>query len=481
MTLTGDGEATWDAEPSNADPTGRTSCDDTISLDGRLCVAKAGRHRASRRRPGPLPAGRLRGRLNFGEVGHSVVQTVGYNIAFSGAGSLGGLLIARVTGPAVRGEYTAVTSWYSFATLLGELGLPVAVCFYVAKDSRRAPGYVGTARNMMLVTCVVMMLGGLGLAHVLGHGQRSLTVAYSIAFLSLPVTCCGDCLTFALMGRSISLWNRARVSQPLVALAALVVLWRVDMLTLDAALLVLLGSVAVQLGCSHWACRSTQLVPARMAGELMRPLAGYGFSQVAAVAPQAINAYMDQLVLSVAVPPADLGRYSIAVAITLLPLPFVSAIGYVLLPFIAAGKADPARTPELHRRALLLSLGLSSAILLPLALGAPWLIPRFFGPAYRGSVPLVWILTPGGIFLACSQTVANILRGLNRQMVTARAEGIALVFTAVLLACLLPVMGVTGAAVASTIPYGISLGLMLRQFRHNPGKPSKERDERSGP
>ena len=50
----------------------------------------------------------------------------------------------------------------------------------------------------------------------------------------------------------------------------------------------------------------------------------------------------------------------------------------------------------------------------------------------------------------------------------ARAKGIAVVFTLILLAALLPVLGVTGAAIASTVPYGISLLLMLRQLRLTP-------------
>jgi hypothetical protein len=44
----------------------------------------------------------------------------------------------------------------------------------------------------------------------------------------------------------------------------------------------------------------------------------------------------------------------------------------------------------------------------------------------------------------------------------AGAEGLALVFTLTLLAALLPVIGVTGAAIASTVPHGVSLAIMLR-------------------
>jgi O-antigen/teichoic acid export membrane protein len=433
--------------------------------------AYAARHAAVGREPGYAT---LRDRLKRPGIGRSVVQTVGFNVTMTGAGALSGVLIARATGPAVRGEYTAVTSWLGFVLMLAELGLPIALCFYVAKDPGRAHSYVASARALMLASGALVMVIGLLLAPVLGHHQPGLTMAYRIVFVCLPVSCLADSYTSALMGRALPLWNQARVSQPLVAVVAVIVLWRLRVLDLDSALLVLLGSLLFQLGWSYWGCRRVDLVPGRLANELIRPLTSYGVTQILAVAPQAVNAYLDQLVLSVTVPSADLGRYAIAVSITLLPAPLVSAIGYVLLPTLAAGQTDPAQARELQRKAVLVSLGLASAILVPVALAAPRLVPLVFGPAYQQAVPLVWILAPGGIFLACGQMVANLLRGLNRQMVVARAEGIAVIFTLALLAALLPVIGVAGAAVASTVPYGISLTLMLRQLRRTAaeGSPS---------
>jgi O-antigen/teichoic acid export membrane protein len=419
-------------------------------------------------RPGLLAqaaAGRLAKRLRFlgaDGVGRSVAATAAFNIAVTAAGALSGVIIARVTGPTVRGEYSAVTSWFGLALIIGELGQPIALCFYVAKEPQRARAYVATSRTMMIATGAVAVMVGILVAPVLGRGLPGLTTAYRIAFAGLLVSCVGDSYTFGLMGHALRLWNRVRVSQPLTALAAIVVLWRLRVLSLDAALLVLLGSLLVQLGWSYLACRRTQLVPGRFDARLVRPLLGYGSAQIVAVAPATVNAYLDQLVLSVAVSPADLGRYSIAVSMTLLPAPFVSAIGYVLFPRLAAQGALTADTHQLLRTAVLVSAGLAAVILLPLAVAAPWLVPWVFGPAYRGAIPLVWLLTPGGIFLSCGQVVANLLRGRKRQLAVARAEGVAVIFTLALLAALVPIIGVTGAAIASTIPYAISLVLMLR-------------------
>ena len=115
------------------------------------------------------------------------------------------------------------------------------------------------------------------------------------------------------------------------------------------------------------------------------------------------------------------------------------------------------------------SAGLALCMLLPLALVAYWLVPVVFGVSYRSAVPLLWILTPGAVFLACGQVVGDLLRGLNRPVVVAWAQGFAVVFTVVLLFALLPVLGVYGAAVASTVAYGIALAAMLYFLRRMEG------------
>jgi O-antigen/teichoic acid export membrane protein len=187
-------------------------------------------------------------------------------------------------------------------------------------------------------------------------------------------------------------------------------------------------------------------------------------AQIAALTPAALNVQLDQLVLSQTVAPADLGRYAIAVSLTSLPIPLVAAIGNVAFPRLAARRAVTEATRRLQLLAVLGSAGLAAGMLVPLALIAYWLIPLIFGEGYRGAIPLLWILTPGAVFLACGQVVGDLLRGRNHPTVVAWAQGLAAVFTVALLIVLLPVVGVVGAAIASTSAYGIALAAMLRSL-----------------
>jgi O-antigen/teichoic acid export membrane protein len=224
----------------------------------------------------------------------------------------------------------------------------------------------------------------------------------------------------------------------------------------------------LQLGWAYRGCRLVGLAPGRAETALVRPLASYGVAQIAALTPAALNAQLDQLVLSQTVPPADLGRYAVAVALTSLPIPLVSAIGNVAFPRLASQRNVNGGTQRLLRLAVLGSVALAACILVPLAAVAYWVIPLVFGAAYRGAVPLLWILTPGAIFLACGQVVGDLLRGRNRPIFVAWAQGLAALFTIILLLILLPVIGVSGAAVASTVAYGVALGVMLRSLWRMP-------------
>ena len=386
-------------------------------------------------------------------------------MAAAAAAGLGGIIFARAMGPTVRGEYAAVTAWFGVSLLVGGMGQPAALCFHVARHPDCAPEYVATSRAMMLATGSLALMVGMLIAPVLAHGNSGVTAAYRIAFGSLILAFTAASYTFALQARDLRRWNVVRVSQPVLSLAAIVVLWRLGLLSLDVSMLILVVTMFLQLGWSYRCCRVTGLAPGRARAGLVRPLAVYGAAQIAATTPAAVNAQLDQLVLSQTVSPADLGRYAVAVSLTMVPVPLVSAIGNVAFPKLASRSVMAGTADRIQRLAVLGSIGLSVCALLPLAMVAYWIIPLVFGAAYRGAVPLLWILIPGAIFLASGQVVGDLLRGSNRPSLVAWAQGLAAVLTVCLLLLLVPFIGVYGAAIASTVAYGVALAAMLRSLR----------------
>ena len=402
--------------------------------------------------------------LRWPGAGRAIARTAGFNAAATAAAGLGGILLARTLGPAVRGEYAAITAWFGVTLMAGGMGQPAAVCYFVARDPLRGRQYAATSRAMMLVTGTLALVAGIVAAPALARGNAAVADGYRIAFAISIVAFVGASYTFSLQALDLSRWNLVRVIQPALSLAGLVLLWSLGALTLRNALAVLAVTMVVQLGAAYRYCRMSGLAPGHMDAALIRPLAGYGMAQFAALTPAALNAQLDQLVLSQTVPPADLGRYAIAVSLALLPMPLVAAIGNVAFPRLAASRVVTDGTRRLQLIAVLASAALSAGIIAPIAALAHWLVPMVFGAGYRGAVPLLWLLAPGAVFLACGQVVGDLLRGRSHPGVVAWAESLAAVFTIVLLLALLPVVGVAGAAIASTIAYGIALAVMLRSL-----------------
>jgi O-antigen/teichoic acid export membrane protein len=421
--------------------------------------------------------GRLKGlaeRLHWSGTGKLIARTAGFNMLIAIASGLGSVIVARALGPTGRGEYAAIIAWFGISCIVGQMGLPAALCFYVAKDPQRARDYVATSRAMMLGTGMAALVAGLLLAPVLSRGNPEAADGYRIAFGISVVTYVGISYTYALQPRHLLGWNVVRTIQPVLTLVILCLLWFLKLFTLDTVLFTPAATLTLQLGWGYCHCRRNALAPGHARISLFPPLAAYGIVQIAALAPATVNAQLDQLVLSQTVAAAVLGRYAIAVSLTSLPIPLVAAIGNVAFPRLAAQQVVTDATRRMQHHAIVASAGIAAAMLVPLAVVAYWLIPFLFGADYRGAVPLLWILTPGAAFLACGQVAGDLLRGRNRPVVVAWAQGLAAIFTVVLLIALLPIFGVYGAAIASTVAYGAALAVMLHSLgrlpRHAHGK-----------
>ena len=223
----------------------------------------------------------------------------------------------------------------------------------------------------MLVTGSTALVAGIFAAPVLAHGNPGLAGAYRLLFGAAVIPFTAASYTSSLQARDIGRWNLVRLCQPVLALAGLILLWRLRLLGLHTAVDTLIVSMAIQLGYAYYWCRRRELAPGCAQAKFAWPLPKYGRRQLAAIMPASVNGYLDQLVLSQVAPPAELGCYAIAVSVTLVPVPLVSAIGNVAFPWLAAHREAGSQAGRLPRVAMLASAGLASAVLLPIAVCAP--------------------------------------------------------------------------------------------------------------
>jgi O-antigen/teichoic acid export membrane protein len=390
-------------------------------------------------------------------------KTASFNMATTLLSATSGLLIARWLNPTGRGQYAGVTTWVFFVLVFGEVGLSSAVVYFVSRDPSRARTLVRTATVYLTAVSIPLAGAALLLSPILSRGDLQLLHVYHVAFASIPVAFIGAAPSFALQSLSLPRWGLVRLSQPLIFVLLIVSLRINTALTLLSTVTAYVAATAAQTVLAwvlYWAARPA---PGRLDLTLLPPLLRYGLPSFLAGGPALINGRVDQLVLALVVPAADLGRYAVAVALTTIAAPLTSAFGNVLFPRLAAD-AVLTEVGRAHiRSSLRANYAVSLAVALLVSIACYWLIAPVFGPAYSGVYTLVLILAPGAVLVASNQLIGDALRGLGKPLVAARAECLGAVLTVVGLGVLVPLTGVVGAALTSTFVYGI-VHLLLRRL-----------------
>jgi O-antigen/teichoic acid export membrane protein len=91
----------------------------------------------------------------------------------------------------------------------------------------------------------------------------------------------------------------------------------------------------------------------------------------------------------------------------------------------------------------------------------PLALPIVFGVNFRGAIWPAEILLLGAFFVGAKEVLAGGAQALGNPWLGSKAQLLALVVTVGLLYILLPSMGITGAAIATSAAYGTQLLIVL--------------------
>jgi O-antigen/teichoic acid export membrane protein len=108
-----------------------------------------------------------------------------------------------------------------------------------------------------------------------------------------------------------------------------------------------------------------------------------------------------------------------------------------------------------------------------LALAAWWALPVLLGPAYAAARgPLLWLLPGVVVYAGASALSAWFTHGLGRPGWAARIAALSLAVTMGLSFALVPALGATGAAIATSAGYALAMGVALWSFLRAAGLPA---------
>jgi len=374
---------------------------------------------------------------------------------------------ARYLGPQNLGTLSYVAALVGLLSPLGSLGVKGSLRAMLCEEPP-LPGLLGSA-------LLIELIGTLVLAVVLIPFAWAAKDPVVVGLIGLAVV--GN-----LLGSSeifeVELLNRQRGTQ-LARLGAIQTvagaLLSVLALLAQAPLLVFGGLPVIQAGIRGWllaaavqAARPLQLLK-QATWETSPVLIKRGWPLLLSGLSVMLYMKSDQVMLEWLRGPEDVGQYSVAVRVTesLYFLPVVLANTF--LPRIGRGSGQFESDPglrQLYRSAWFLGLGMALTSMLLL----PPLVPLVFGEEFLpAQTALVW-LGPAAFAVATGCASGAWLNTQGNQKLIAQRSAIGALLNIVLNLLLIPRMGFTGAALATSVSYLASVylvGILRREILAN--------------
>jgi len=198
-----------------------------------------------------------------------------------------------------------------------------------------------------------------------------------------------------------------------------------------------------------------------------RALAGYGLRGHIGNVLQGLNYRLDLFLVAFFLAAKDVGLYSVAATGAELLGVLPTVLGWVLLQ--RAAVLSPERANNVTSVATRLTSVVTLLGALFLFLFGDFLIRLVFGQSFIASVLPMKLLLPGMWALGIWRNLTNDLAGRGYPEAKSFTAAFAVVVTVVLDLILIPRIGISGAAIASTIAYGTGAAVGIRFFTKRTG------------
>lgn len=377
----------------------------------------------------------------------------------------GGVLVARVLGPGGRGLFELGRTLSFGIGLPAGIGAGGAAVFMRARGEIDRPHLFGSAAVAFASAALV----ALGLAAVLaaGGGWHDLTgTEIFLVCVSVPL------IAFYLEGQSAlrgiahgAAFRRAVVGFDLLFLviagAALAASRSLTASLAAWAIAWLVGALWVALlllrSCGRPEVPSTSL----------RRLLVFGLPLALLALLTQANMRVDVIVLQALEGPSEVGQYAVAFGAAALIIYGGMAIGLMLFPRTAERTGgDPAGGSATTAVAVRSTLALALAAAALLAVAGPYAVELLMGGDFSPAGTPLRVLVPGAVAAAVVMVLQNDLSARGRFWLVAAISAAAVALHVGLALALVPPLGASGAALASTITYlaagAVVVGVFVR-------------------
>jgi O-antigen/teichoic acid export membrane protein len=388
------------------------------------------------------------------------------------------VVLAHLLGPAAKGRFTLVLLFSQFAALLVGWGMDSALGVVAGRDTGSArAGFANAIIWSAVVGGFTVVLAGwlYGLpTDVRPRGPLTLIVPnlnaaqFTYAALAIPGELFFSIGLFALLGRRrIASYSIIRLVRRVLLLVGVVGAALVASLSLDVALIVNLGTLALTAGAIVWSAHRDGVAGLRPSAELLKEELRFGGRAILGTAAERLQFRADSFILNAVVGVRATGIYSVTsgLAETLWYVP--NALGTVMFSRAVDPKADAGRIAAVLTRTTI-AVALLTAI--PAFALGPRLVRFVYGSAFSDAGVALRLILPGIVAYSVVAVLSRYIVGRGRPGVGTMVLLTGLVLNILANLILIPRYGINGAAASSSISYGLTAIVTLAVFRRVSGR-----------
>lgn len=383
------------------------------------------------------------------------------NVLFLGFSVATSLLSAWALGAKGRGELVVVTLWLYVLTLCGTLGLPYAHRFWAARrPDWNSEIFSNTIVYAAAASFLIIGAGWLTVPYLIGEQDPEIVRLTQIYLLNVPVILMNELLRGQLEGARLFGWlGIARIAFIAGQACGYLVLYAFDRLDLINALLVIVSAQLLTAALMFYGVWRNLRPQWRFDLKVFGRELHYGLRSYFGLVTEFAVWRLDQLMLTALASSTVVGLYAVAVAIAEISSTLASSVSDALMPEVAA--ADPDTALLLLARSLRLAFYAQLLALVPFWIAAPYVLRYVFGTEFVAATGALRLLYVASIVWSAGTILISGLNGFGNPGLSTVARVASAATTVVTLVWLLPVWGMTGAAVSSILGYGVMFVVAL--------------------
>jgi O-antigen/teichoic acid export membrane protein len=397
-----------------------------------------------------------------------VGETFITRICLIGIGLATSVIVARALGPEGRGLYAVAATIGAIGVQFGNLGLHASNTYYVARDRTILPALIG---NTIVVSFV---FGGVGILLswiILALWPQLAPVHGLLLILSLiwvPFGLAYMLLQNLLIGiQNIRAYNKIEISTKILSVVLIGFIVFLKNVTVEEVFLAGLIALFISFLWASW--RLLRIFPDLPIPSfaLFKENIQYGIKAYLAAFFAFLILRVDLLMVKYILSAKEAGYYSIAVSMADMVFMLPLVIGTILFPKLSAMASNQEKWA--FTRKVAVSVGWVMAVAVSIAaLTSKEIVKTLFGTAFIPAVPAFLWLMPGIFMLSITSIFSSYIASQYIPLVLVILYFLIAIINMVLNWLLLPILGIVGASISSSISYLLILiGILLiaRRFR----------------